>query len=401
MLSGKKLILLGAIFVLLAAIPLTLYFVSQQNEVRSRATAATTLSLEQADSNQTSSSNNPIRKTVGDAVILDVMMDPGSNVVSFAKLNITYDATKIATASPGIETIPGVSSVIKSATYAPGSATISLGIAINPAVGVDPTKTIRTTTKIAKITFKTLATTDTSPSTITFGSPTQVLSTNQPQDAQGENVLSTKNPAFIAIAASTLSPTPTGTISLTPTPTGATGTNQPPVCSTLNADRTATGTAPFSIAFTANGNDSDGTISKVTFDFGDGPVTDVVQAGGIGTNSVSTQVSHTYHNAGTYKATATLTDNKGGLSLASTSCTQTVTVSASSGSLSGTPIPSSAITPSPTLIAVISSSPTPTPIPFNSPTPTIASPGPQNQIIGLGVVATMLSIVGALLFFAL
>lgn len=386
---SKKLLILGAVVILLIAIPLTVYLAQQQQDIRQRAAASTTLSFA-----PTSSQSTPIQKKVGDATKLDVMMDPETNWVSIVKLQISYDPSKLATSSanttcqdslcPNLAAFPAV---LDKPVYTPGNISVTLSI------GADTTKIAQTITKIATVTFETVNST-TTPTQVSFGNATKVFSSNEIdlESQSGESVLSATSNAFIAIAAG---PTPT------PTPTPIAGTNQPPVCTALKVDRTPSGATPFSITFTADGRDSDGTISRASFDFGDGPVQDTTQGGGIGTNTVSTQLAHTYNNAGTFKALAILTDDKGGISTSSAACTQTITVTPSVGagglgSGSGT----SSATPTPLPTATPTETPTPTPTLIQEQLP-VAEPGPSNTIIGVGIVGAILSIVGALLFFAL
>lgn len=373
-LSGKKIILLGIIVVLLATIPLTIYLIQKQQETRAGAVASTTLSF-----SPTSSQASPIQKAVGDTFDLDIMMDPGSNQVSFIELALTYNKDKLMVT--GNELVPNanVLSTIAGPVSTPGNISITLSI------GADPTKVIQTITKIATISFKALATTETTATQVQFGGTTQVLS-RAPTDQYNENVLSTTSPAYIAIAAGTTTPTPTATSSPAPT-TG----NQLPICDNLNVDRTTSGTAPFSIAFTANGRDSDGTISKVSFNFGDGPVQDVTQAGGIGTNSVSVQIAHTYRNPGTFQASAIFTDNNNAVSTASSSCGQTITVTGGAGG----PAPTSQVTVVPQPSSTPTATLTPTVIPLVTPT------GPGHQVIAVGIAGVILTILGGFLFLAL
>lgn len=94
--SGKKLLLLGFVVVLLVIIPLTVYLVQQQQKTKSSAQAATVLGF------------NPAASTinVGDNVNLDLMMNPGINQVSFVKVTITYDPTKLSTVAAGLAGCP-------------------------------------------------------------------------------------------------------------------------------------------------------------------------------------------------------------------------------------------------------------------------------------------------------
>lgn len=375
--SPKKLILSGFIVILLVAIPLTLYLVQKQQEIRGRAVAATTLSL--IPSTTTTS--------VGQTINFDISLDPGGkNQVSFVKLVISYDSTKLATGGSGfVPNIKVLSSTLQDPVYGPDTITTTLS------VGADPTKVIQTKATIASVTFQALAPTDPNmPTKITFGNQTQILSI-APSDQFNENVLSTTNPASVTITGGAVLPTLTPAMTITPTPISIGGpVNQLPNCTALNLDRDSTGTAPYSITFTASGNDPDGTVSKVTFNFGDGIPQDVTQTGGIGTNSVNAQSSHTYANPGTYTATATLTDNQGALSNSLT-CTQTITINQAIGGGNGGG--GGGLTPT--------STPTLPPTVTVSPRPTLAPTGPGDQIIGIGIAGIVFSIIGGALLLIL
>ncbi len=356
-LSGRKFLLLGIVVVLLASIPVTLYLLQQRQEVRSKAVASTTLSF----TPPTASSS------VGQEVKLDIMVNPGQNQVSFIKLNISYDPTKLSAIENALVANPGTfPATLEGPIYTSGNINASLS------VGANPTSVIQQPAKVATLTFKALAVTEGSPTQVSFGNQTQVLSIAQ-TDQPSENVLSNTSPALITITSSTPSASVTP---IPPQPSGPVTQNLAPTCSALNVDRTTSGVAPFAITFTANGNDTDGTINKVTFNFGDGPIADVTTAGGIGTNSVSVQTSHTYTNPGTYSASSIMTDNGGALSTLNDTCKQTVTVS------SATP----------------SAAPT---VAVSTPAPTIAPSGPDGKVLGIGVAGAVLSIIGGILFFAL
>lgn len=413
--TWKKLLITGFIAVLLAVIPLTVSFLQSTTQTQSKATAATIFCFTLPGTNTCLTSSTPVQKNVGDTIPLDIWLDPNTNIASgqtgnsivVATININYDQA-VLTADPtqgaglGLVMTPasatsaqGFTQMLVDPSYTPGNASITL------TVGTDALKAISQKTKIATITFKALAAT--TGSNITFDSvKSNATSTVDPE----VNVLSTMQPATVQIGQGTpTTPTatpavqqPTGTVAPTQ-PAGTVTPNQIPLCTALNVDRATSGPAPFSITFTANGNDPDptGTISSVTFDFGDGPVQTVTTGGGIGTRSVSVATSHTYNNPTTFTAKATLTDNRGGLSAVSTTCTQTITVTAaptgSAGSAGGT----GGTNPAPTIIAQAPTE-TPTPLPqktFETP------PGPGNTIIGIGAIGAVLTVVGALAFFAL
>ncbi len=405
--TWKKLLVIGFLAVLLAVIPITVFFLQSQTQTQSKAEQATILCFALPGSSTCLTSTTPVQKNIGDTIPLDIYLDPSNkNNIVVATISVDYDQA-ILTADPsqgtglGLVMTPisataqqGFTQPLVDASYTPGNASITL------TVGTDALKAISQKTKIATITFKALA--QTTGTNVTFDSiKSNATSTIDPE----VNVLSSMQPALIQIASAAGptatatpipgSPQPSTTTAPTQTPNTTTTPNQIPLCTGLNVDRATSGPAPFSITFTANGNDPDptDTISNVTFDFGDGPVQTITTGGGIGTRSVSVAVSHTYNNPATFTAKATLTDNKGGLSAAGSFCTQTITVTAEPTGSAG----SASTNATPTIIAQAPTE-TPTPLPqktFETP------PGPGNTILGIGAVGAVLTIVGALAFFAL
>ena len=354
--------------VLLIAIPVTVFLVQQQQKTKSGAVAATTLSVLPA-------SQAPIQ--VGNDVTLNVQVNPAtattSNLVSYVKFTIMYDSTKLATDGAGFvpDITAGLPLVLQGPVYGTGTISITLS------AGGDATKVLQTVTNLGSVTFKALAITDTAPTQITFGNDTLVRSLGT-SDQANENVLASANPAVLTIIGGTivsptptLTPTPTVTPTLTPTPTPAptaTPSATAPVCSKLAADVTS-GNIPLNTNLTVTGNSSNSTISKVTFNFGDGQTQDITGSGGVGTSSVSVLQSHTYATAGTFQATATLTDANNAVSTANCS----VTIAA------GT-----------TQIATLTV----------TPTLTLPPTGPAD-IIKIGSIGAVITLIGAVLLFAL
>ena len=378
LLSGKKLLILGLLIVLLATIPAVLFLVSTQQQTKSKAAPATILAFQPAI----------VSTTVGQKFDVDIFLDPGTNFIISTNFTVTYDPTKLATSGSGLvpvlsvsPTTPGFPAVAEGPEYTEGK------IFIHFSVGTNVTKAITSRVKIATVTFEAKAPT-TTPIQIGFASP-YAASTREGLTAQGEdNEISSANPATVTIGAGQVTPTIAPTAAPTPTTAPAAPTTAPvptsppaaqsqaPVCTGLTVDKPTTGTPPFTITFNAIGNHPSGTISKVTFNFGDAQIQDATQSGGLGTASVNTQIAHTYNNAGTYTATAIFTDSKGITSNAGT-CTQTITVKQT-------------LAAGPTTI--------PTLIPTREP---IVSPGPGNVILGIGTVGAIFSIIGALIFFVL
>lgn len=370
--AGKKIFLLGFLVVLLFAVPLTVFLTQQSQQVTTQASPSTTLSF------------TPTSKAigVGETAVFDVMMNPGTNSVSFAKLVITHDPTKLSV-DPATGVTPNpVFTVLQGPVDAPCPSNPSLNcLTVTLSVGANPAAVITTPTKLITLTLKGVIA-----STATLGTDTttQVLSVGS-GDQANENVLTgPAAPATVTVGGGA----------------GGAGTSSPnksPVCTSLVLDRSATGAAPYSLTFTASGNDSDGTITKVNFTFGDGQTSTVSQSGGIGTNSVNSQVSHTYNNAGTFNASATLTDN-GNSTSTTTTCATTITVTAATAGSGGSTVGTGGSTGTGSVTTTPTAVPTEViPLKEFTPTPTIAPTGPGDTIISIGAVGIMLSILGALL----
>jgi len=369
----NKYFILGNIALLLAAIPLTLLFISRQQDVRSRAAPTTRITF------------TPTALTFEDEQCteqsLAVNLDPGENIVSTVELFLTYDATKFnISIAPNENVFPPPDGILRGPTISNGQASVVMTI------GSNVTNAIQAPVDIATITIVPIFSTDEGPAKISIdSSKTRVFSLSD-TDADTENVFLSGGEAAISVNAlcvegaseeptptTSISPTPTGGIggggSLTPTATPSisptTGANQSPVCSTITTSPSNSGNAPFVMTLSAQGTDSDGTISKATFNFGDNTIQDVLE--GLGTAAVTTQLAHTYQTAGTYSASVVFTDNGGAVS---SSCTTDITVLAS--------------TTTPTATAGAGIQPTAT----ATPTPTIESPG------GIG---TTIAVIGGLL----
>lgn len=389
--SAKKLLLLGILAVIAAAIPLTMFLVRRQSTSNVGATAATTISFDPATSSA----------TPGQPITLNIMVNPGNtNQVSFVKLRVTFDNTIFQVAQTDIVPANALPSVLEEATVIKGTGAQSIA-SITLSAGADPTKIITQPTKIAAITFHTISPLPAgAPATTQIGfdqANMQVLSAGA-DATSSENVLSSSTPETVTLSSGTPTPTTivnvgTATPTATTAPPAAPGINQPPVCTTLGLDRAATGTAPYAITFTASGTDPDNAISKVSFNFGDGSIQDVTSGGNLGTQSISVQAAHTYVNPGTYSATTTLTDTNGAIS-ASGTCTQTITVTAAASSGSGT-VPIVTIAQNPATIPPANQNPT------AAPQPKQPVSGPGETLVTVGAIGAVLSVIGAALFFAL
>ncbi len=168
-------------------------------------------------------------------------------------------------------------------------------------------------------------------------------------------------------------------------PTATPGPSQvlkSPSCTALNVDRSTSGIAPYSLTFTAIGNDPDGVITKAIFNFGDGPAETETVGGGLGTGTINLQKAHTYKNNGTYTATVTFQDNQNNYS--GDSCKVTITL----GGGGGTPPPGSTATP---FVTQPGKPGTPTPTPLKSLPPT----GLADDVVTMTIVGSAIALIGS------
>lgn len=365
----NKYFILGNLLLLLLAIPVTLFFIRQQQELRSRAAPSSKLYF---------APESPNTSTQCSSFDVDIMLDPGQNIVSIVDLYLKYDPTRLDILQ--IKESTSFPTVVRAASITSGAANMSVSI------GADVTRAVQSASKVATITLRPKIA---GPVQIQIDSEKSRVFSLSPSDQPTENVLSSASPANVNIGTDTC---PTGgpplpTISIVPTatptpilaPTQA--VNIPPVCTELSVSPQATGAAPLAVLLTAKGNDSDGLVAKTTFNFGDGSVQDITE--GMNLKNVSVQTNKTYQNAGTYTATVTFTDNENAISQ---SCTQTIVATATgSGTITPTASPTATLAPTqPPATAV----------------PTIPPTGGIAQTLGI-IGAVILVIIGGFVLLAL
>ena len=143
---------MGFLFAVLLIIPLTVYLVQQQQELRSQATPNTTLAFV------------PTTKTaeVGEQIAFDIVLSPGQNQVNFVKLVLKFDPTKLSASEDSFVVNPASN---LSVLEGPALGTDTLSVVLQ--VGADPTKVIKTDTKIGTVTFEVVGPSDL-PTEITF-----------------------------------------------------------------------------------------------------------------------------------------------------------------------------------------------------------------------------------------
>ena len=212
-LSRKTVLVAGLFLLAIIGIPSAIFLSQQNQDDRSRASAATTLAFEPAATNAA-----PIEKNLGESVAIDVMVDPGSNLPSHVTLEMQFDETTLqANQDAFAVNATAFPLTIEGPIYESGKVLISVSI------GNDATKAIQTKTKVGTLTLQTIAGTEGNASEIRFGPRSGVLSIGT-QDQASENVLATTMPTYVTIINTegpTIIPTiPTQipTVSLSPSP---------------------------------------------------------------------------------------------------------------------------------------------------------------------------------------
>lgn len=327
--SGKKILLIGFVVVLLIAIPLIVYLVSEQQKTKTSVVPSTSLSLTPASQSVETGAN----------ANFDININPNSNSVSFVKVYINYDSTRLAIEEGGfVPNTASFQSLVQGPVFEPGTISVTLSIGANA-------PPVTASTKLGTLTFKTLPLAETTSTQVTFGNQTQVLSVGEASQFN-ENLLSMTSPATISIEAvvppEVSIPAPTTNPSQSATSSGVSlatpaSAAEAPICSSFTADRALTGIVPYNVNFTFIGTSS-ANILKATFNFGDGQVRELTQADGIGLTSLNSLTSHIYNSSGTFSAFGIITDVNGAVSQVGT-CTLILTINPS-GSGSAVPLPS-------------------------------------------------------------
>lgn len=179
----KKLVFILIAVLLLIAIPITVYLVGKQQETRSKAAPATTLTF----------IPTVVTKQVGEQFSISVQMNTGANNVAAAELHILFDATVLEALS--ITSSNFAPKIAASGVVSPGSASITVA-------AENTTTPINGTGTIAVIQFRGKAPTAI-PSLIKFDSTTFVSGLGEVT----ANVLTTTGISSVTIAGNASSTT--------------------------------------------------------------------------------------------------------------------------------------------------------------------------------------------------
>ena len=213
-LSLRTKILLGGLLFLLLAIPLTLSFLPQQQDLRSRAAGGTSLSLIPQPG-----PGNSIQKTVGDNISVDVFVDPAGNAVATARMQIKYDVSKLQAVAPYYTPyVPSTANAQSLPNIIDGPISSNGMISVSVTSGFDTTKAVTTQSKIGTFFLKAIGTTpESNPASITFTNLSQAYSVGS-GDQAAENILTSTNQALINIVDAPTQPTTTPTTTPSPAP---------------------------------------------------------------------------------------------------------------------------------------------------------------------------------------
>jgi len=172
----KKVIFFIIAILLLIAVPVTVYMIGTNQELRSKAAPATSLALNPSS----------ITKKVGDIFSLEVQIDTGGNNVALAELHLVYDATKLEAQS--ITNGPLAPRIAASGVV--GAGTVSITVGANSSA-----QPIKGTGTIAIVRFRSMVPTGDVPIQVKFDSTTYVSGLNEKQP----NVLVNTSPASVSI----------------------------------------------------------------------------------------------------------------------------------------------------------------------------------------------------------
>lgn len=161
------------VLLLVAILPILLIIVGQRQELQQKAAPATTLTF----------SPVTLTEAPGDRFPIDIMVQTNENLISAAKLVVTFDQTKLSAES--IVASDYLPVILETGSVGPGLAKIT--------IGSSPTQPRKGTGRLAEITFK--AKGPTGVTQVTFGDDTEIAGINEKT-----NVVIGKGSATVTIA---------------------------------------------------------------------------------------------------------------------------------------------------------------------------------------------------------
>jgi len=201
----KKILLIVTGIIIFISVPVVVFFFGQQQELRSKAAPATTLSIQP----------NTISVRVGETVVCQILINTGENKVASAKISLLFDQTKFEALSITNGTL--APRILTQGTVGSGTATITVAAA-------STAKPITGQGEIVVVRLKAIGGSLT-PVAVQFASDTFVAGIGE----KTVNVLISNQPGSITITGGDTSslPTPTPTPLSITTPTSTPISKQP------------------------------------------------------------------------------------------------------------------------------------------------------------------------------
>jgi len=182
--TKQKILTLAAILALIIGLVVTIFLVQQQQDLRGRAEKSTTISLEP-----------PSQISVpGDIASLDVVVNPGVNLVALVKFKLLFDENSFSIDENSFILDPS-----KELEIVEGPIIENGSFAITVSIGNNPLNVITSTTKIGTLNLRVLDSVIGGSHVVSFDENQTLIRSISGGDTFSENVLSSTSPATITI----------------------------------------------------------------------------------------------------------------------------------------------------------------------------------------------------------
>lgn len=178
----------SATVAMLVLLPLIVISTQRPQTITGIAEGATTVVFSPA-----SLEDLPLEKSVGEEFFLNVLVDPGENIISVMELDISYDPS-ILKLSPGnpVTVNEAAFTDIQGPFYSKGKVQVILS------VGDDLSKSVSSRTRAVTLNFVPITGTAETNTIISFGEGTKA-SKVEVNNLEEENVISTTTPSYIKV----------------------------------------------------------------------------------------------------------------------------------------------------------------------------------------------------------
>ena len=188
----KNILLASLLFIAIVGLPITIFLFRDEQDLRTKAAATTTISL------ITSNNSDTIEQTIGTPLQLDLVVNPDKNAIAVVNATIHYDSTLLKP-SENFFVFDNHYLADKGPTLAKvttGEDTITLLIYTSD----NPLEAPTEITTLGSINFDTIAQTDGTPTMVSVSKDDSFVTSIAASDTADEDVLSLTNPAFITIS---------------------------------------------------------------------------------------------------------------------------------------------------------------------------------------------------------